>query len=90
VVHENDNTGNNKKNGYPTEFFNFACILRGEASHLEEIKAYIIGEYVDKGLVKLINPAYDTEKIYIVTDQEWEEYQNLKKRDDRLIGAGFL
>ena len=90
MVHKNDNTGNNKKNGYPTEFFNFACILRGKANHLEEIKEYITSEYVDKGLVKLIKPTYDTEKIYIVTDQEWEEYQNLKKRDDRLIGAGFL
>jgi hypothetical protein len=87
LVHGNKNR-KNKDNGYLTELFNFSCILRGEVKHLEKIKEYIVQMYVDTGLVKLIKPTYDTE-IYILTKKEWEEYQNLKKKDDRLIGAGF-
>lgn len=56
---------------------------------MEKIKEHIIDEYVDKGLVKLIKPTYDKKEIYILTDVEWNEYQKLKKRDERLIGAGF-
>jgi len=40
--------------GYLSELFNFACVLRGEVKHLEKIKEYIVQEYVDTGLVKLI------------------------------------
>jgi hypothetical protein len=74
---------------YLSELFNFACVLRGEVKHLEKIKEYIIEEYVEKGLVKLIKPTYDKKEIYLLTDVEWKEYQKLKKRDERLIGAGF-
>ncbi len=74
---------------YLSEHFNFACVLRGEVKHIEEIKEHIIQEYVDKGLIKLIRPTYDKTEIYILTDAEWNEYQKLKKRDERLIGAGF-
>ena len=74
---------------YLSELFNFACVLRGEVKHLERIKEHIIEEYVDKGLVKLIRPTYDKKEIYILTDEEWKEYQKMKQRDDRLIGAGF-
>ncbi len=74
---------------YLSELFNFACVLRGEVKHLEKIKEHIIEEYVEKGLVKLIKPTYDKKEIYLLTDVEWKEYQKLKKRDERLIGAGF-
>lgn len=74
---------------YLSELFNFACVLRGEVKHLERIKEYIVSEYVEKGLVKLIKPTYDKEEIYILTERQWKEYQTLKKRDERLIGAGF-
>ncbi len=74
---------------YLSERFNFACVLRGEVKHLEKIKEHIVQEYVDKGLVKLIKPTYDKKEIYILTETQWKEYQNLKKRDERLIGAGF-
>jgi len=76
--------------GYLSELFNLACVLRGEVKHLEEIKEYIIQEYVDKGLVKLIRPTYNKNEIYIVTDDEWKEYQKLKEKDERLIGYGFM
>ena len=66
---------------------NFACVLRGEAKHLEKIKGYILQEYVNKGLTKLIRPTYDESELHIVTDNEWKEYQRLKKkRDEGLIG----
>jgi hypothetical protein len=70
-----------------SEQFSFSCVLRGEVKYLEKIKEYIVQEYVGKGLVKLIKPMYDKKEIYIVTGEEWEAYQKLKKRDDRLIGA---
>lgn len=74
---------------YLSELFNFACVLRGEVKHLEKIKEYIVSEYVEKGLVKLIKPTYDKKEIYILTEEQWKEYQKLRKRDERLIGAGF-
>jgi hypothetical protein len=77
------------KKEYLSELFNFACVLRGEVKHLEEIKEHIIQKYVDNGLIKLIKPTYDKSEIYILTESQWKEYQKLKKRDDRLIGAGF-
>jgi len=72
---------------YFQELFNFACVLRGEVKHLEKIKEYIIQEYVDKGLIKLIKPTYDKKEIYILTSDQWKEYQRLlKNREDGLIG----
>ena len=72
-----------------SELFNFSCVLRGEVKVLEKIKEHIIQEYVDKGLVNLTKPTYEKKEIYIVSDAEWKEYQKLKKRDSRLIGAGY-
>jgi hypothetical protein len=74
---------------YLSELFNFACVLRGEVKYLEEIKEHIIREYVQKGFVKLIKPTYQKNEIYILTDNQWKEYQKLKQKDERLIGAGF-
>ena len=75
-----------KDRKYLSELFNFACVLRGEVKHLEKIKEYIIQEYVDKELVKLIKPTYDKKEIYIMTNDQWKEYQRLKNRDNGLIG----
>ncbi|KYK32400.1 MAG: hypothetical protein HXS48_26775 [Theionarchaea archaeon] len=75
---------------YLSELFSFACVLRGEVKHLEKIKEYIVQEYVDKGLVKLIKPIYEKREIYTVTGNEWKEYQKLKEKDERLIGYGFI
>jgi hypothetical protein len=77
------------KKEYLEEYFNFCCVLRGEVKNLEDIKEYIIREYVKKGLVKLIKPTYDKNEIYILTAREWEVYQKLKKKNTHLIGAGF-
>lgn len=74
---------------YLKEFFNFSCILRGEVKYLEQIKDDIIANYVNKGHVKLVKPTYDKKGLYILTETQWKEYQRLKKRDERLIGAGF-
>ena len=85
----NRTQGNTRGKEYYSELFNFSCVLRGEVKYLEQIKEHIIEEYADKGLVKLIRPTYDKNELYLLTDAEWEEYQKLKKKDDRLIGAGF-
>ena len=74
---------------YLSELFNFACILEGDVKYLEKIKEHIITEYVNKGLIKLIRPTYDKKELYLLTHEEWDEYQKLKKKDSRLIGAGF-
>ncbi|MBU7015169.1 MAG: hypothetical protein HXS52_06450 [Theionarchaea archaeon] len=74
---------------YLSELFNFACILRGEVKYLEQIKEYVVAEYINKGLVKIIKPTYDKRELYIITESQWKEYQRLKDRDDRMIGAGF-
>ncbi len=69
---------------------NFSCVLKGEEKHLEEIKACIIREYVNKGLVKLIDPVYHKKGIHLLTEEQWKEYQRLKRNKERnLIGAGF-
>ena len=86
---KNGKSGKNRRE-YLSEIFNFACVLRGEVKYLEEIKEYIVQEYVDKGVVKLIRPTYDKEEIYIATDDEWKEYQKLKEKDETLIGYGFI
>ncbi len=71
------------------ELFNFSCVLRGEVKYLEQIKEYIVQEYINKRLVKLIKPTYDKKEIYILTDEQWKEYQMLKERDEKLV-AGFF
>ena len=71
------------------ELFNFSCVLRGEVKYLEQIKEYIAKEYINKGLVKLIKPTYDKKEIYILTDEQWKEYQTLKKRDQKMIAGLF-
>ena len=74
---------------YLPKLFNFACILSGEVKYLKKIKEHIITEYVNTGLLKLINPIYDKKDIYLLTHEEYDEYQRLKNKDSRLIGAGF-
>ena len=40
-----------------------------------------------KELIKLIKPTYNKEEIYILTSDQWKEYQKLlKNREDGLIG----
>jgi hypothetical protein len=74
---------------YLKELFNLGCVLRGKIKYLEQIKEYIIQEYVEKELVKLINSTCEKEEIYIITETQWEEYQKLKERENWLVGAGF-
>ena len=74
---------------YLSEIFNFACIVSGDVKYLEKIKERIITEYVNTGLVKLIRPTCDKKEIYLLTHEEWNEYQRLKNKEPRLIGAGF-
>ncbi|MBU7017140.1 MAG: hypothetical protein HXS41_01910 [Theionarchaea archaeon] len=70
---------------YFRELFNFGCILRGEVKYLEEIKEHIIAKYVKTKKVKLIKPTYDKHELYILIDDQWKEYQDLKDREQRLI-----
>ncbi len=74
-----------------SELFNFACILEGDVTHLGKIKGYIIREYIGKGLIKLSKQIYNRNELYIITDDEWKEYQMLKRgKEQGLIGYGVL
>jgi hypothetical protein len=64
---------------YLTEHFNLAFILRGHVKDLEAVKEYIVTEYVRKNTLKMIKPIYDKRRLYIMTESQWEEYQDLKK-----------
>lgn len=69
-----------------TERSNFSCVLKGKAKYLEEIKEYIIKEYVNKGLIKLVKTDYDKKEMHIVTEPQWKKYQKLKNKNEDLIG----
>jgi hypothetical protein len=70
--------------------FNFGIVLKGDLKHLKKVRERIVQEYVELGLVKLSNPRYDKNEIYIITGAQWEEYQKLKKyKEDGLIGVWF-
>jgi hypothetical protein len=72
------------------KYLNFGCVLKGDLKDLKKIRKEIVQEYVALGLVKLSNPMYDKNEIYIVTSEQWEEYQQLKKnKEEGLIGAWF-
>jgi len=72
-----------------TQQSNFSCVLKGEVEHLEQIKECILKEFVEKGLVTLVDPTYDKERLYILTEEEWKDYQDLKEREDKLMGYGY-
>ncbi len=89
-VESSKDKGKGKENeGYLDEIFNFSCVLRGHVKDLEKIKEYIVENYLNTGLIIMIKPTYDKKEIYILTDDQWKEYQKLKKKDPTLIGAGF-
>lgn len=67
---------------------NFLCIVKGDTVYLEKIKE-CIQEYVEKELVSLVTSTINKKEVHILTEKEWEEYQNLKKKEDKLIGAWF-
>ena len=48
---------------YLVEIFNLALVLHGELKDLEEVKHFIIKEYHNKELLKLIKPTYAKEKF---------------------------
>lgn len=66
----------------------FLCIAKGEALHLEELKK-CIQDYVEKGSISLITATINKKEVHILTKKEWENYQTLKKREDKLMGAWF-
>ena len=75
---------------YLTEVFSFSCNLRGELKYIEEVKKYIMREYVNKGHINLTDPTYDKKALHILTENQWKEYKRLKKnKEENLIGAGF-
>ena len=60
---------------YFREYFNLGCILCGKVKYLEEIKGYIVDEYVEKGLIKLIKPTYSKGVLSIVDGVQWKAFK---------------
>jgi hypothetical protein len=73
-----------EKEDYLTEHFNLAFILRGHVKELEAVKEYIVTEYVRKNTLRMIKPVYDKRRLYIMTESQWEKYQDLKKARSNL------
>ena len=71
------------RENYFDEYFNFTCVLRGEVKYLEEIREHIVENYVLKGLIKLIKPTYSKDRIYILEESQWREYNRLKEMEIR-------
>ncbi|MGD2248948.1 MAG: hypothetical protein PVF58_11130 [Candidatus Methanofastidiosia archaeon] len=72
------------------KYLNFGFVLKGDLKQLKKVRERIVQEYVKLGIVKLSKPRYDKNEVYIVTAEEWEEYQQLKKNKEQgLIGAWF-
>jgi hypothetical protein len=57
-----------KRKAYLREYFTTACILHGKVTDLEEIKAYIVGAYVEKGLLEMIRPTYSRKPLCVVCE----------------------
>lgn len=68
---------------------NFSFILQGEKNKIKKIKKYIITEYENKGIITLIKSMYDKKEIHFLTKKQWEKYQKLKNKDNRMIGPYF-
>lgn len=69
-----------KDKEYFKDYFNCALVLHGNVKFLEELKQYIIENYVNTGLVKLIKPMYAKEDFSIVNEPEYKAYKNFKKK----------
>jgi hypothetical protein len=61
------------------EYFNCAFVLYGNVRYLEDIKKYIIKNFVNTGLLKLIKPTYAKEGLLIVDKSEYMAYNRFKK-----------
>jgi hypothetical protein len=73
-----------EKEDHLTEYFSLAFILWGHVKELEAVKEYLVTEYVRKNTLRMIKPVYDKRRLYIMTESQWEEYQDLKKARSNL------
>lgn len=78
-------TENKDEKYFYKEYFNLAFVLRGEVASLEEIKMYIINNFANKKLVKLIKPTYEKEKLLIVDEPEWQKVQKFTIKKERKL-----
>ncbi|MBU6999103.1 MAG: hypothetical protein HXS42_15765 [Theionarchaea archaeon] len=65
-----------EREDYLTELFNFAFILRGHVKDLEAVKEYVITEYVEKGILKMIKPTYSKDRLYILSEGQVKKYKD--------------
>ena len=71
------------------EYFNLAFVLHGDITNLEEIM-YIINNFANKKLVKLIKPMYEKEKLLIVDESEWQKFQKFTIQKERKLSDEYF
>jgi hypothetical protein len=78
-----DTSEEKEEEDYLTEYFNLAFILRGHVKYLEAAKEYLVTEYVNKGLLKMIKPTYSKERLYIIPEGQMKECRNLTQKSNK-------
>ena len=53
---------------YLHEYFAMGFILHGDVIHLEEIKTYILTEYVEKNRLSMVKPTYSQKPLSVVCE----------------------
>jgi hypothetical protein len=72
-----------KNEGIYKEYFNCAFVLYGSVRYLEDIKLYIIKNFVNTRLLKLIKPTYAKDNFSIVNEQEYKASKHFKKGTEK-------
>jgi len=68
--------GKVKEREYLHEHFTVTHILYGKIEYLEDIKKYLIGTYVEKGLLRIIKPTYSKKCLFAVNESHYSLYEN--------------
>jgi len=71
---------------YFHEYFNLIILLRGKIEHLEQIKEYIVKNYVLEGEeINLIKPTYSKGKLCFVSESKWNDFTQFKRKSGKLV-----
>ena len=65
-----------KEREYLHEHFTVTHILYGKIEYLEDIKKYLIGAYVEKGLLRIIKPTYSKKCLFAVNESHYQPEEN--------------
>ena len=78
-----------KEREYLHEHFTVTHILYGKIEYLEDIKKYLIGTYVEKGLLRIIKPTYSKKCLFAVNESHYQPYENQSSSEYENDGGHF-